>query len=154
MSAATSPTESGISLVRRAKSLWCAEDWKSEFDHHIHPVSAFLLLSHRGSGTDKPAYLRVLWGDVPWHHVHRGDAETDPLLRPQSAAPMCPDLHFGPARLPSACWLWREDLTGFGIHTHTYTHIHTHTHTHTPTTSTVYLHMCNYFIPRFRQLWS
>lgn len=77
------------------------------------------VLSRRGSRAEERAFLRLLRGAVPRRHLHRGDAQTDALLRPQSAHPVCPDLHSGPARLPSARRLWREDLTGLGTHTHT-----------------------------------
>lgn len=75
-------------------------------------IWVYLVMSHRGSRANQSALLWLLWGAVSWRHLHRGDAETDRLLRHQPAHPMYPDLHSGSSRLPSACWLWGENLIG------------------------------------------
>lgn len=122
--------ESGILSVRGTCGQWSTEDSNSKV-HHACFLHNFcwvcFVLPHRGSRTEERAFLRLLRGTVPWRHFHCGYAETDPLLWPQSAHPMCPDLHSGPACLPFACWLWGEDLTGLG-NKHTHTHIHTFTY--------------------------
>lgn len=118
ISLATLPMESGILSVRRDCWVWSAEDCKFK-----NSSIADCVLSRRGSRTEGRAFLRLLRGAVPGRHLHRGDAQTDPLLRPQPTHPLRPHLHPGPVRLPPACWLWGEDFTRFTL-THKHTHFH------------------------------
>ncbi len=71
---------------------------------------------HRGSRSKEWKILWLLQGAVPRCDFHSGDAETDAILRSKSAHSLRAHLYSGPAGLPAACWLRREDLSWWATH--------------------------------------
>lgn len=82
--------------------------------HKFSNVASFML--HRGSRSKEWEILWLLQGAVPRCDFHGGDAETDAILRSKSAYSLCAHLYSGPAGLPVACWLRREDLSWWARH--------------------------------------
>lgn len=69
---------------RRVGSHWW--EWADDLLNGEHFYSNYRtnvsgpFFGYRGSRTGEPAFLWLLPGAISWHHIHRGNAEKDPLL--------------------------------------------------------------------------